>query len=92
MKRQLKELLLAAAVANLTLLATAGTAAPDPTAAGGAASLFVGLLLVLGSPLKRPEAPVRRLGLRTSDSAAAARRSDPSVATDFRMAGSRPGF
>jgi hypothetical protein len=90
--KTLFQLLLAAAVANLTLLATTETAGPDPTAAGRAALLFASLLLMLWGCLERLAAPNRHPGLHASDLAVCARRSDPSVATNFRMAGSRPGF
>jgi transposase len=90
--KTLFQLLMAAAVANLTLLANIGTAGADPGAAGRAALLSAGLLLVVWSCLEPPKAPGRRLRLLASPSAAATRRPDPSMATSFRKAGSRPDF
>jgi transposase len=55
--KTLFQLLMAAAVANLTLLANTPPAGPDPAPAVGAVLALAGLRLVLDGCLERPEAP-----------------------------------
>jgi len=90
--KTLFQLLMAAAVANLTLLATAAAAEPAPAVVVGAVLALAGLLLGLGGCLERPEAPVRGRWRLASTPAGPARRPASLWSPEFRMAGFRPRF
>ncbi len=86
------QLLMAAAVANLTLLATAAITGSDPAAAGGLILALAGLLLALGGCPECSEAPNRSRWRLPSTPAGPARRLASLRFLDFRLAGSRPHF
>ena len=86
------QLLMAAAVANLTLLATAAVAGPDPATAGGAFVALAALLLALCGCPERPGAPNGGRWRLARAVAGPARRPASARFPDCRMAGSRPRF
>jgi hypothetical protein len=86
------QLLMAAAVANLTLLANAAAAGLDPTGAAGTGVVLAGLLVVLCSGSERVEAPTRGHRRPAITAAPSDRRSASPLGANLRMAGSRPGF
>ena len=90
--KTLFQLLLAAAVANLTLLTNAGPADTDSAALAGAVLALAVLLLAPWSRSERPEAPNRRPQRPASGCDGAARWPAAALPTGVRMAGSRPGF
>jgi hypothetical protein len=88
------QLLLAAAVANLTYLATTTSQSPDPhLGAVGLATVLLGLLLVLTGPSLGPRSLIRDLdrrnGHRLAPTASHARRL-ASLPTALTMPGCRP--
>jgi hypothetical protein len=90
--KTLVQLLLAAVVANLTLLANTATEGSDGALVTGACVVLTALLLARQSRPDGPERPnpdVRRLVPR---SASPTLQPAASWLTTFRTAGSRPGF
>jgi hypothetical protein len=90
--KTLFQLYMAAAVANLTLLANAAATGADPSATVGPLTALALLALVLRSCLERPEAPDWGRRLLTSTSARPALRPALLLDPHSRLAGSRPGF
>ena len=94
--KTLFQLLLAAAVANLTLLADAGGEAgraPDPAgAAAGLAGALVAALLALRSLAGRPGGSSRSLQLPVSPLVGNGRWQAVPPTAAAKMPGSRPGF
>ncbi len=90
--KTLFQLLMAAAVANLTLLANAGPDGTDSAAVAGAVLALAVLLLAHRSRSERPEAPNRRLQRLAGGCDGAAGWPAAAVPIGVRMAGSRPGF
>ena len=90
--KTLFQLLMAAAVANLTLLANTGTATGDCMLVAGACLALLAVLLAprshpdsLHGPNPDPQSPAPRAG-------AAALLTTPAWPNTFKMAASRPGF
>ena len=90
--KTLFQLLMAAAVANLTLLANAGPDGTASAAVAGAVLALAGLLLAHWSRSARPEAPTRRSQRLAAGSDRAAPWPASSLLIAGRTAGSRPGF
>jgi hypothetical protein len=90
--KTLFQLLMAAAVANLTLLANAGPDGTDSAAVAGAVLALAVLLLAHWSRSERPESPNWRPPPLAGGCDGAARWPASSLPIGVRMAGSRPGF
>ena len=90
--KTLFQLLMAAAVANLTLLANAGPDGTDRAAVAGAVLALAGLLLAHGSHSARPEAPIWRPLRLAGGYDEAAGWPAAALPIDVWIAGSRPGF
>jgi DDE family transposase len=93
--KTLFQLLLAAAVANLTLLANAGGeagSAPDPVAAAGLVSVLVTALLAQWSLAGRPGGPSRSLQLLASPLVGNGRWQAVPLPAATKMPGFRPRF
>ena len=86
------QLLMAAAVATLTLLANAAAAEPAPTVVVGAVSALAGLLLALWGCRECSVAPDSGRGPRASDLADPALRPPSPAAVAFTIAGFRLRF
>jgi protein-S-isoprenylcysteine O-methyltransferase Ste14 len=86
------QLAMAAAVANLTYLATTTSAAPAPMAVVGALVVLAGLLLACWGDRPGRPAPSASPPRRASRPAATDGRHAPGLSAGLRMAGSRPGF
>jgi hypothetical protein len=90
--KTLFQLLMAAAVANLTLLATAAAAEPAPAVVVGPVLALAGLLLGLWGGLERSEAPDWGRWPVAPTRAGSPLRPALPPSPNFRMAGSRPDF
>jgi transposase len=90
--KTLFQLLMAAAVANLTLLANAGPAGTASAAVAGAVLALAVLLLAPWSRSERPEAADWRPQRPVGGCDGAARWPAAALPVGVRMAGSRPGF
>ena len=86
------QLAMAAAVANLTYLATTTSATPAPMAVVGALVVLAGLLLACWGDRPGRPAPSASPPPRASRPAATDGRHAPRLPAGLRMAGSRPGF
>jgi hypothetical protein len=90
--KTLFQLLMAAAVANLTLLANADIATGDSMVVAGAVYALLAVLLATWSHPDGPERPAPHLRCPAPRAAAAARLPAPSWPSTVKMASSRPGF
>jgi transposase len=90
--KTLFQLLMAAAVANLTLLANAAGGEPDRAAPAGVLAALGVLLLAYWSRSQRPEAPHRGARSLASRCPGSAPWSACPLPSAFRTAGFRPGF
>ena len=90
--KTLFQLLMAAAVANLTLLANTGTATGDPIVVAGAVSALLAVLLATRSHPHSPERPPPNLRSPGPRPAVDARLPAPLWPITFKMATSRPRF
>jgi Transposase DDE domain/Transposase domain (DUF772) len=90
--KTLFQLLMAAAVANLTLLANRSGAGSDGASIGGACCALLAVLLAPRSHPARPERPNSTQPRRAPRAGADALLPAPSWPYTFRMATSRPGF
>jgi transposase len=90
--KTLFQVLLAAAVANLTLLATTAGGEPERAALAGLLAAFAVLLLLLRSHSQRPESPHRGARSPALSGVGSAPWPGFPLPAAFRMAGSRPDF
>jgi transposase len=90
--KTLFQLLLAAAVANLTLLANAASGEPDPATLAGLLAVLALLLLAHRSRSPRPKASPWGASSPSISGAGSAPWPGLALPFDFRTAGFRPGF
>jgi hypothetical protein len=90
--KTLFQLLMAAAVANLTLLASSASDESNAALVAGACLALLAVLLATWSHQHSPKRPTPPLRCPASRPAAAALLPAPSRAITFQMATSRPGF